>query len=302
MIFSTQQAEVASHVRLGTSDTNLATLIKRWLNQAGKEIWARADWNFSLDRQVVQTVADKTDGTVSVSSGGQTVTGSSTAFTSLDVGKFIQFESTHDWYKITAVASTTSLTIESPYTDTSALSAGDYTIRKFFYSMGSTCEKILTARQSISPSFLHVCHFREMDIFRPDPTTTGSPIVMAVFGLDSSNNIQFTPWPWPDAVENLEIRFKKNYVDLSADSDVSLIPEKWHATVMIDGAISRAYRYAAADEAGFKRAALARQQFEQGMDRMLAEQDVDVSYHPVLETRDMLNDTIGPRLPFKFGL
>ena len=269
---------------------------------SGKEIWAEADWYFSLDRQIVQTVVDKTAGTVDVSAGGTTVTGTSTACASTNVGSFIQFSSSNDWYKITAVAGATSLTIEIAYVGTSNLDDGTYTIRRMFYSLGSTVEKLLSARQAISPTFIDMLHYRDFDIYRPNPTSTGNPDSLVVYGLDSSGNMQFTLYPFPSAIENIEVRFKKLYTDLSADSDTSSIPAKWHETVMIDGAIWRAFQYQSTGQAAEEtRAMFARKRFESGLAKMLAQQDIDTSRHDIIVARDQARTTLGPILPYKYG-
>lgn len=64
------------------------------------------------------TVADYTTGTVSISSGSATVTGSGTTFTAQMVGRYLKVDDPDgdgNWYKITAFASTTSITIENKY-------------------------------------------------------------------------------------------------------------------------------------------------------------------------------------------
>ena len=270
---------------------------------AGKEIWDASDWYWSVDRSIVQTVIDKTAGTVTVNLNSTTVTGASTAFASSDVGSYIQFSSNSDWYKITAFSSTTSITIESNFTGTAALSAGTYTIRKFFYLFASTADKILTARQSISPSFLTVKHYREFDIYKPDPTSTSNPLVMVVYGVDSAGTLQFTPWPWPDAVENIEVRFKKRYVDLSADSDTAIIPAKYHETVMIDGALYRGFQYLGVDHPQFPLlAASAYQRYRQGIKDMIVQNEPDTSYHLQIENRDADTSLLTPTLPYKYGV
>lgn len=75
---------------------------------------------------------DYNDGTVSVSQNSQTVTGSGTTFTSNMVGRwFCEANSDGDaignWYKISAFGSTTSLTLQS-FFEESSLSASNYVI------------------------------------------------------------------------------------------------------------------------------------------------------------------------------
>lgn len=302
MTFLTLQQEVRSRVRLDLTDTNLATLIKRWINQSQQEIWSKYDWPWALEREIVQTVADKTAGTVSVSAGGTTVTGSSTAFASADVGKFIQFQGSNDWYKITAVASATSLTIEASYNATSALSAGTYTIRKFFYSVSSSVEKVLSVRQVQSPHKLTLVHFRDFDAKVPHVTSTGKATSLVMWGYDSSDNWQFSVYPSPDAAYNLEVRFKKKSTDMSADSDVSDIPEKWHSTVLLDGALYRALEYARSDMSD-RRAETKYQQFRAGIDEMIADAEPGSSdHHPILQSQERtLGVTQILKLPAEYG-
>jgi hypothetical protein len=76
-------------------------------------------------------VADYTTGNISaVANGGTTVTGSGTSWTAGMVGKYLRITASNSanvgdglWYKISAVGSTTSLTLDTPYTGT-AITAG----------------------------------------------------------------------------------------------------------------------------------------------------------------------------------
>jgi len=83
-------------------------------------------------KQIKDMIAttDYTTGTVTtLANGGTTVTGSGTTWTAAMVGRYIRITSDGEWYKITARASNTSITIEKPYQGT-AISAGSeaYTI------------------------------------------------------------------------------------------------------------------------------------------------------------------------------
>ena len=302
MNFLTQVQEVGSQLRLDVTQSTQKTLCQRWLNQTQKEIWEADNWWFSQERAVVQTIVDKTAGTVSVNSGAATVTGVSTSFTSVDVGAFIQFSTSNDWYKITAVASATSLTIETNYVASTNLSAGTYTLRQMFYSMPSDCERILDARQTITPDYIEPVYFRDFDIFRANPSTTGNPTMMLVYGLNSSNVMKVTLYPFPSAIENIEVRYKKNAVDLSADTDTSLIPTKWSDTVMVDGAIARGLTYLSTSDPKYLPVQqMVYSRYKLGLRDMLNERDPDQAYHPIIDNRDKRRNTYGPILPFKYG-
>ena len=304
MAFSTLQAELASMLRLDVSDPTHATVLKRWINLADDDIHSRYDWPWALEREIVQTVADVTTGTVAVAAGGTTVTGTSTAFdTTLDVGKYIQFSSSNDWYKVTAVASTTSLTIEAAYVGSSALSAGTYKLRKTFYSVSSSVEKVLTARQMVSPVKLELVHYRSLDKWRPNQTANGNPVVYVIWGYDSSNRWTFTLDPVPDAIMNIEVRFKKKRTDLSADGDVPATPEKWKG-VILDGALARGYEYVRKDpfDANDKRSELALARFERGIDRMISDSEPESDWEPQIRNPDVgLSVQNILQLPSKYG-
>ena len=299
--FLTLQSELKSRIRFDSGETDQVTLLKRWINAAQQELHSRHDWPWAFDREIVQTVADVTAGTVSISAGGTTVTGSSTSFASSDVGKFIQFSGSDDWYKVTAFTSTTSIDIEKPYTQTSALSAGTYILRKVFYSLSSSVEKILTIKRTVSGQKLELVHHREYDLYRPNPEGTGKSDSYVIYGYDSSNNWQICIDPPADSIFNLEVRFKKKVTDMSADDDVSIIPEKWHSTVLLDGALYRALEYVRSDMSD-RRAEVKRAQFEDGIARMILDAEPTSDMHNVLENRERLLG-IGHtfRLPAKYG-
>src|SRR3990172_5678312 len=153
--FSDITTETLARLRL---DSNSTTLANGWVNQTIQDLHSRHDWFWTLDRAIVQTFVDKPAGTVSVSASGTSVNGSSTEFDSGDIGSFIQFQDSNDWYKITAVGSAESLTIEIGYNGTSGLSAGTYTIRKIFYTI-SNARKILSATQAQTYRKLTCLHY-----------------------------------------------------------------------------------------------------------------------------------------------
>lgn len=78
-------------------------------------------------------VADYTTGTVGVTNASQTVTGSGTTWTTAMIGRwFVMNDPAQQgqgyWYRISAVPSTTSLTLESAYVNTTVASGATYKI------------------------------------------------------------------------------------------------------------------------------------------------------------------------------
>jgi len=69
-------------------------------------------------------------------------------------------------------------------------------------------------------------------------------------GRTTSDEWQATFWPYPDAIFNIYIENLIKLVDLVSNSDVSIIPEKWHSTTMLQGAIWRGWEFLDDSRAG----------------------------------------------------
>ena len=235
MQFSTMQQELSD--RLGVYDNAIATeltRLKRWLNMAQNYICGKQNWPFLLDYEIVQTVTDITTGTVSVASGGATLTFSSGPAVSV-ANRYIQFSSSDDWYKITAhTAASISATISPTYGQTDALSDGTFIIRKLLYATTTPFTSYLDIKKTVNPGRLESLNQREGDFFLPLYLGTGSPWEYIMGPIDSSGYLQFSLANPPDSVFNLLVRGVKGISDMSSDSDIPPYPAKWHdATVDI---------------------------------------------------------------------
>lgn len=198
MNFLGMQQEVSAQLRFDMTVGANLTLIKRWINRAQQHMASRHDWSWLESREVVQTAPDKTQdspasSTVSISAGGLVVTGVGTNFASTDVGRYIQFPDTsNDWYKITVRSSATSITIEAPFTGTTAISGADYLIRTFYYPLSSSVDRIVSVKQAESPWFLKSMSPIKVDRWLPFYTATSAqPALYACWGQDTtpSNDI-----------------------------------------------------------------------------------------------------------------
>lgn len=280
------------------------SLCKAWLNDTMQDMHNRSDWYWARDRAVVQTVVDKTAGTIAVDVSGTTVTGTSTAFAAADVGKFIQTSNSDDWYKITSVdASAQTLVMEAAYTGSAALTAGTYTIRKWFYSLPSTAEKPLSFKQSISPRIILPTRFREFDVNKPNSTTTGKGKTYMLWGVDSSGYIQFLIWPWADEIYNVECKFKKRFVELSTDAEEPSIPANWQYVIM-EGALAKGYRHITTDPQDTR--SLTQQRIYEAKIELMKEQcDLGSNdYVPVMQNRETSSLSMSslPGLPADFDI
>lgn len=247
--FLTLQQELGAQCGLDQTTSAQATLLKRWLNNAQQVILRSFEWPFlrSPTPLVIQTVPDISSGTVATTAGSTSVTFSTAP---KDVngnnvsvsGRFIQTVSSNDWYRITAHTSgTTAATLEIGAITTAA--AATFTVRKMYYSTATTVDRIIQIWQDVLPYQLTETTPEYFQSFNPGYLSTGTARVYCMAGVDSTGAPQFRLWPNPDAVVNLRIDYFTASVDMVADSDVSIIPAKWHTTTLLEGAKSQGFSF-----------------------------------------------------------
>lgn len=284
LTFTDLQNEVYTHTGLDSSDSTNQTNVKRWLNYVVQDICARWPWPFMEGRESITTVPDYSTGTVSISSGSTTVTGSGTTFstTQANLGQsFIQFSSANDWYRVSSGSSATSLTLDKAYAPTTNLTAGTYIFRQFFYSLSSTADRIVDIRNWNTPVKLVQVDARTVDDLRPNPQSTNSPYGYVAWGIDTSGYLQITPYPFPSDGRLFEIRTIKRPTDMSAPTDTPSIPNKY-AHVICWGANSIGFAFlrkfdAAAEWSG---------RFEKRIMEMRSEYRMTEDLQPILRSID----------------
>lgn len=278
MNFVTSQSEVAAQLGLDYTQSNIATLIKRWINTSQRMILQAANWPFLRNSVplMIQTVPDFTTGTVATVLGATTGTFSSAPTTS-KTNFFIQTSSSSDWYRIAShTASSTSFTIDSPGWLATA-TAATLTVRKLFYSTDSTVDRILGIRQSVNPYQLEERTNEQFNTINPNFNQTGSPLIYMMYGKDTSDVWQFKLWPTPDTAINLYIDYLQVVTDLSADADISIIPSKWHTNALLEGAKWLGYNWL--DDS---RAATSKTSFYEMVEEMKRHELPSTSLHRVL--------------------
>lgn len=295
--FLTLQQELAAQCGLDQTVSAQATLLKRWLNNAQQIILRSFEWPFnrSASPLVIQTVPDYTTGTVATTAGSTSIT-FSVAPTDVNgsnvsvANRFIQTSSSKDWYKITSHTSgTTSATLEVAAIYTAA--AATLSIRKMYYSTDSTVDRIMQIFQDILPYQLVETSPEYFQAFNPGFLSSGTPRMYMPSGLDSNGYPQFRLWPNPDAVINLRVEYQKVAVDMSSDSDVSVIPAKWHTTILLEGAKVQAYSFL--DDT---RMANSVALFSAGIEEMKQEYDIGLHRHRVMTAVD--NQPVGGNLGY----
>ncbi len=295
--FLTLQQELAAQSGLDQTVAAYATLLQRWLNNAQQMIIRAYEWPFmrSPTPLVVQTVTDITAGTVATVAGSAAIT-----FSAIPVdnngnqvsvlGRYIQTVSSKDFYKITAhTLGSTSATMEIAAIFTN--SAATYTVRKYFYSTSTNVDKIIEISQDILPYQLIETSYEYFQSYNPGFLSSGTPRIYCMQGYDANGTPQFRLWPNPDSVINLTVWYQTVATDLVNNTDVSVIPAKWHTTVLLEGAKAQAFSYL--DDT---REPQSQQLFAAMIDEMKNEYENSLHRHRVMTAAD--NQPVGGNLGY----
>lgn len=295
--FLVLQQELGAQVGLDQTVSSQATLLKRWLNNAQQAVLRAFEWPFLRNptSMVIQTVPDYTTGTVATTAGSTSITFSTTP---KDVNgnnvsvssRYIQTSSSTDWYRITAHTSgTTTGTLEIAAITTAT--AATLTIRKVYYSTSTSVDRIIQVWQDVLPYQMIETSPEYFQSFNPGYLGTGPARICLVAGVDSTGAPQFRLWPNPDSVMNIRIDYFPVATDMSADADVSVIPAKWHTTVLIEGAKAQAYAFL--DDSRAKDSYVI---FNNMIEEMKTEYDISLHRHRVMTAAD--NQPVGGTLGY----
>lgn len=289
--FLVLQQELAAQLGLDQTVSSQATLLKRWINNSQQQILRSFDWPFLMNPNplVIQTVTDYTTGTVATTAGSTSITFNATIAAS-KVGQYIQTSSSSDWYKINAhTAGTASAVLEIGAITTA--SAATFTIRKFYYSTDTNVDRIIQVYQDVLPYQLIETTTEYFQSFNPGFLSSGTPRIYCMAGVDTNGLSQFRLWPTPDAVINLYISFFATATDLSADSSVSVIPAKWHTTVLLEGAKAQGFSFL--DDSRYANSVTL---FKAGIEEMKTEYENSLHRHRVMTSAD--NRPVGGNLGY----
>lgn len=206
--------------------------LKRFINLAQSEICSVYNWPFLMAQELIQTSADITTGTATINSGSTSLTLSS-APTSSVTDYFIQFSSDSNWYRVTDhTAASTSATITPAYAPSANLVAGTYKLRKLWYSTSTPLDTIVDMKNSTDGTFIPAASPREADINLPLYYDQGSVERYIASVPSTSGGLRFSFLYSPDSKINIIVRGIKTVTELSADSDVSVIPGRWTSTLL----------------------------------------------------------------------
>lgn len=241
MAFTVTQAQdfLRNYDKLNGSARAAAVYLKI-INDSCREVYSLGEPDYAMRTTRVSLAAPYETGTVSVSAGGTTVTGSGTTFTSGMAGRYIRFNGEAEQYLITAFGSTTSLTIET-YLGPSNLTDVTYSITEDRKSLPTLCRsihEIVLANASGARGSLYYLKprtFEALNFMRQSYETATYPYFFATkWEAPTSGNVPVGYvylFPNPVQAQIVTIHYKVWPTEVSTGSDQCPIPYDMEATL-----------------------------------------------------------------------
>lgn len=179
--FANIKTRVASRLNKSASDATTSTRLGNEINDTCLEKWHGYAWSFRHREYPLVLTPRVTSGTVTATNGSPTVTASGTPFdTSLHVGAWIRFtgDTLQAWYRVQAVASTSSLTIEPNYQGTTGGSK-TYELIKTDYLLPSELTDTASIKVTVDGCTHTPFHPRSIYTDFP-PLGTGHPTAFSI--------------------------------------------------------------------------------------------------------------------------
>lgn len=184
---------VADDGNTNSNITSVSERIVREINRICQEIWESHRWSFRYRNYRVVTDVDVTAGTVSLTNGNRSVTGTSTSFLSSHVSWHIYFpgDSVQNWYKVRSYSSATSIELDVPYQGTTG-SGKSYILRHFDYVLPTEQWDIGSVVATADNRPLSILEPIGTEVICPTPLSHGYPTALSIYGSDSTATVYST--------------------------------------------------------------------------------------------------------------
>lgn len=254
--FSDLYTDLANRARVPTTSTDTLTQLKRYINSALQDIHLGFDYKLPwAERQgILRTHAPYSTGTISISVGSTSLTGSSTLWNTVNsynennartTGK-LKLAGGKDIYKITTVGGDTSITLAQRYVGDAALSGEEYVYFEDEYALASDFLRPVDMQSFSDANNIPLIGRAEWRMRYPRPNVSGRPRVASILDLSFSGSTapvrRVIFYPYPDNVYLIPYTYISNAVavtaagvegsTLSSDTDEPTMPLRYrHAIV-----------------------------------------------------------------------
>ena len=204
-------------------------VVHSWMQSRYASVLERAPWAFLQKEDTINTVAEITAGTVTLTLGSATVTESTSnanGWTSAVEGRYFRASGDTEFYQISTFgdANPDTLTLERVYEGSNTTLAG-YKIFQRFYSLASDVRDVLsmTILNPVAPlERVSLAELNRAMMNRPESRET--PLYWAPAGRDSSNIYRVEMYPIPTRARGVLYHYIQTTPSLS-DADTDILPQ-----------------------------------------------------------------------------
>ena len=232
---------------IGDASSNTLVHIKRFLNDAQRDVWQEYPWYFRRGKARFNTVAPYETGTITATKGSATINISGGSLTGLEGYKF-SLGADSPYYRITAVAvGGLSATLEVAYAETTVSTTG-FLIYRDEYELPETAKTLLSIKvlRAGFPDLDYASQDTIDDFMTAQRLGQGQPRIYNTDALPTSLStsqkaLHIFLMPIPDDTYPLEYTYLKSVSDMSADDDTPALPDEF-MPAMKYLALANAYR------------------------------------------------------------
>ncbi len=233
-------------LRLPDTAGTQQTRVLDTLNEVYRDILAKYTWYWLVKRQVFNTTAKVTTGTVNLTAASTSGTLSVASTASYTDRKLVVPTNASD-SAVYRIADNTSgfstFSLDAGFTNATAASVS-YTIYADEYNLATDCGRVLFMKRFGFTQRLEILGPEELQIVKGFDVSEGQPQVAALQDFqtsgDPSTARRLILWPYPDKAYRLEVWYKQRGNAELATNSTPLIPDEY-AQVLVYGTLSRAY-------------------------------------------------------------
>lgn len=176
-----RRVDIATDVETISNVTTQRSLVNNAIQTALDRVFEYHDWPYYVQEAALLTKAPYETGTVSVTNGSKTVTGSGTSWDSSYTGRKFRVANENGYYRIATVDSTTQITLEQPIQGDTQ-SGVTYSIFKDEYRLAADVDRDKTFRQNQNGVALYDMPISSLDAVWPTPTSYADPTIKSTIG------------------------------------------------------------------------------------------------------------------------
>lgn len=216
------------------SGSDSRTYLDQDINTAGKRVWVARPWRERVVETILFTVAPYTTGTVAITQGGTSVTGSGTTWTTAFTGRKLALALGRPWYRFTRTGDTTGTIPTGGYAE-ATVTAATYSIFQDEIDLTTTMDVITSANVLADSRRGEMVETTEADLDQRWYVhgATGAPMWFAPVTETTAGTLRIRVWPIPDAIYRVRVRGLSMFTDMTGDSDLCVLgPDKERALIL----------------------------------------------------------------------